>query len=137
MEIARELLGTIGLIIFGLVAIIQGYITLKKINKIKGSEIDENVEATVVKYNYVYRSSDIKPVFLYEVDGKKKLYEFYTFHRRKEYPIGKICILKLSKKSGMAYDKRDVMKGKIYQYFFIFIGVFCIGLIVTYYLKKL
>lgn len=33
MEIARELLGTIGLIIFGLVAIIQGYITLKKLKR--------------------------------------------------------------------------------------------------------
>ena len=92
MEIARELLGTIGLIIFGLVAIIQGYITLKKIKKIKVSENDENVEATVVKYNYVYRSSDIKPVFLYEVDGKKKLYEFY-----RGCAILMLCIYTMSK----------------------------------------
>lgn len=129
------ILGTIGLIFFGLVAIGQGCKTLKEIKRIKVNDNDEAIEAKVAQYEYVYFSSDIKPILLYELNGVKRLYKFYTFHRRREYPIGSIHMLNISRLSNVAYDKKDLKKGEIYQYFLICTGLFAIVLLIAYFLK--
>ena len=126
MGIGKVVYGMLVSIFFGLIAYFHERKKIKQIIDIKPSRNDIYIEARVVGHISSIISSDIRPVLIYSNGGRKK-YVFFSLKRRREYPIGKICQLKLSQKSGYAYDLKDILKGLVYSFFIM--GWWIMGLV--------
>lgn len=105
--------------------------SLKEIKKIKIGSNDSYVKAIVVgKYN-LYITGDIRPILSYTVDGEEKKYVYHFYHTSKKYPVGKEIYLKLSNISGLAYDKKDLIQGVLFNLFRILL--WSVGLLLGVY----
>lgn len=119
---------------------IMGFITLamilKEIKKIRIGSDDGDIKAAVVEWRLFY-TGDIRPILLYTIDGKEKKYEYHFYHDKEEYPIGKEVNLKLSSVSGLAYDKKDLIKGLLLRLFgtLFFVAGLIIGIYVLFVLR--
>lgn len=92
---------------------------INEFKKYKISADDGKIKAVVVGHNAAYKG-DICPIVSYVVDGNEKQYEYSFYHFEKEFPIGKEVDLKLSKASGLAYNKKDLIQGIVFWLFFTF-----------------
>lgn len=119
-EAVKLILGGLGATVFGTLLLIQ---RLQKVKEINWSSDDDFIKATVVDWHYIY-AGDVQPVVSYWVDGEEKKYEYIYFYNRKDFPIGKEIYLKFSKRSGLAYDKKDLIKGLLWMIFgILFFGM--------------
>lgn len=127
------LLGCLVGTIMGIIALIMIF---KEIKKIKIGSNNGDIKATVVEWRLFY-TGDIRPVLLYTVDGKERKYEYHFYHNKEEYPIGKEVNLKFSRVSGLAYDKKDLIKGLLLRLFatLFFAGGLLIGIYVLFVLR--
>lgn len=115
-------------ILSGLIGSIMGFICLyriiKEIRTIKINSDDGTIIATVVDA-HVFTTGDVRPILLYTVNGENKKYTYHFYHRLKEFPIGKEVELRLSRASGLAYDKKDLIQGilmNVFSIIFVFGG---------------
>ena len=106
-------LGFVGVAFFLMIKLVD------EVRKIKISKSDSYVKAIVVNWRS-FPTGDITPIVMYKVNGVEKIYNFHFVHNRKEYPIGKEIFLQLSNKSGLAYEKKDLIQGFCVILFVIF-----------------
>ena len=90
---------------------------LKEIKRIKPDSGDGNVKAVVVNID-PFLTGDVAPIVSYTSGSREeKKYKYYYWYNRKKYPIGKEVSLKLSSASGLAYDRKDLIKGFLFALF--------------------
>lgn len=110
MEMMQVLLMLLFCILFLVASASELMEEIKEIRKIKIKPDDDIIEAKVVNFRWAVVSTDIHPILQYNVDGTDKRYTYHFYYSSKGYPIGKQMTLKLSKESGLAYDKADLIK---------------------------
>lgn len=127
MDDIMFLITTLGFLVLYIVIIVRN---VKEIRTIKMKRDDREIKAVVIKLLPSF-IGDVRPVLQYYVDGVEKHYSYHFPHFVEENPIGKEMALQLSEESGLAYDRKDIMKGLRYL---IYGGVFFLaGLIAVCY----
>lgn len=131
MEMIRYvilLLFEIGILVGCIFWLIQ---QIQEIKKIKIKSDDGNIEAIVVSHCLDGPIYGIQPVLQYNVNGMEKKYTYHFYYDRKEYPIGKKVNLKFSQESGLAYDKKDLIKAFLFR--LLFTGILLVGVLASFY----
>ncbi|MDE5965248.1 MAG: hypothetical protein K2G89_00220 [Lachnospiraceae bacterium] len=105
-------------ILFSMFGLITSLIMLKKeikrIKEIKVKSSDGYIKAVVVdSASTLDLTSDVKPILQYTVGGIDKKYIYHFNCNPKQYPIGKEVKLRLSEDSGLAYDRKDLVKSLV------------------------
>lgn len=80
---------------------------------IKMESDDGNIKAKVIG-GHLFITGDIRPILLYKINGAEKRYTYRFYYNAGNYPVGQEVDLKLSKISGLAYDKSDIIKDLIF-----------------------
>ena len=122
-----------------LIAIVVGvgdclYILVKWIRsslKIRMDKEDPYIKGTVCELVTRPWSDFIIPVVEYNVNGVKRQYRFRNAFPFGTYEVGREVELNLSKKSGLAYDRRDIMK-ELWTYI-IFLIIFVLGFFMLFF----
>lgn len=84
---------------------------VKSMNQfLKTKSDDMDIKANVVSI-VPYMTGDVQPILQYEIDGIVKEYIYHCRCSPDQYSIGDEVNLKFSKKTGLAYDKEDLIKG--------------------------
>lgn len=99
------------------------YILLKKIKYISELQIgsdDEMIKGKVVGKNLFLLTGDIHPIVQCNINGSEVTYTYRYFYSEKKYPIGTEVVLRMSKVSGLPYDKKDLVKDMILTAFSLF-----------------
>ena len=99
--------------------------------KIKMGKDDPLVKGTVCELVTKPWSDYIIPVVEYNVNGAKRQYKFRNAFPFGTYEVGKEVELSLSEKSGLAYDRRDIMK-ELWTYVILLI-IFVFGLLMLFF----
>lgn len=86
---------------------------IKRIRTIKIGFSDENIEAIVI--GSLYMMGGAKPILQYTVNGIQNQYTYHFYCSSSKYFKGEKVILKISKNSGLAYDKIDIIKAILYE----------------------
>lgn len=102
------------------------YIVWKKLNEIRkiciGSE-DESVKGIVVgKKTFLY-TGDVHPIVSCKIKGSEILYQYRFYYNLSQFPLGKEVDLKVSRISGIPYDKKDLIKDILLHVFFLIICI--------------
>ena len=82
---------------------------------------DEVIKGKVIGRKPFLLTGDIRPFVLCNIDGLKVTYAYRYVYSEKKYPIGAEVKLKVSKLSGLPYDKKDLMKDILLHLFFLLI----------------
>lgn len=80
---------------------------IKEFIKIKPD--DRDIKATVI-HLIPLTARQVQPVLQYNVDGAVKVYKYHSSCAPERYAIGDEVTLKLSRKSGLVYDKGDLKR---------------------------
>lgn len=99
--------------------------------KIRMGKDDPAIKGTVCELVTKPWSDFIIPVVEYSVDGVKRQYRFRNAFPFGTYEVGREVELSLSEKSGLAYDRRDIMK-ELWTYI-IFLIVFVLGFLMLFF----
>lgn len=127
MDDIMFLITTLGFLVLYIVIIVRN---VKEIRTIKMKRDDREIKAVVIKLLPSF-IGDVRPVLQYYVDGVEKHYSYHFPHFVEENPIGKEMALQLSEKSGLAYDRRDIMK-ELWTYVILLI-IFVFGLLMLFF----
>ena len=101
---------------------------IKNILRIKMGKADETVIGKIVGRKPFLFTGDISPIVECNQHNSTFVYTYHYFYSKEKYPLGGRVELKLSKKSGLLYDKKDLIK-ELVLYVFGFL-LFESGLIV-------
>ena len=124
-KLMKDLIYLLGTGMFTIAGVFLLVRIINEIKKIKMDAKDGNIKGVVVDW-YILNTGDIRPVVAYTVNNEEKKYVYHFYHRCKEYPIGKEVYLKLSEKSGLAYDKVDLVKGTLFIIFSLVFFMFAL-----------
>lgn len=81
---------------------------------------DEQIRAKVISV-IPNPLGEVQPVLEYYVNDQHRIYIFHNFFSMDEISVGDEITINLSKKNGLAYDKKDLIKGILYRLFFTII----------------
>lgn len=93
------------------------YILLKKIryiSELQMSSKDEIIKGTVIGKKTFLLTGDIHPIVQCNINGSEVTYTYRYFYSEKKYPIGTEVELRVSKISGLPYDKKDLVRDMIF-----------------------
>lgn len=96
---------------------------IKYLMEIHIGKNDEIIVGKVVGKRVYLPTGDIHPVVLCNVEGAEVSYVYRYIYNENKYPMGKEIELKLSRISGIPYDKKDLIKDILLHVFFLIICV--------------
>lgn len=116
------------------------YILLKKIkyiSELQMSSDDEMIKGKVIEKKLFLLTGDIHPIVQCNIDGSEVTYTYRYFYSENKYPIGTEVALRVSKISGLPYDKKDLVKDMMFTVFslFFFSSILMVGLYVILFVR--